>query len=106
MDKIIELNKLKGKETKYIRGYLKELEPYYERNRIAFSKYEEELGRARGAFQYVLNTARVGAFKNNRITYYPVGDKFFPDLIEGLKQLKSSSLLNSLLLRTANYGEK
>jgi len=77
---------LPRKETKYIKGFLKELEPYYQRNKIEFAKIEDELGRARGAFSYLLNTARVGAFKNNRVTYYPVGDKFFPDLIEGLKK--------------------
>ena len=79
---------LPRKETKYIKGFLNELEPYYENNKIAFSKLEDELGRARGAFEYVMKTARVGLFKNNRVTYYPVGDKFFPELIKGLKNAK------------------
>lgn len=79
---------LPRKETKYIKGFINELEPYYQSNKENFSKIENELGRARGAFNYLLNTARVGAFKNNRVTYYPVGDKFFPDLIEGLKKAK------------------
>ena len=97
---------LPRKETKYIRGYLKELDPYYEHNRIAFSKYEEELGRARGAFQYVLNTARVGAFKNNRVTYYPVGDKFFPDLIEGLKQAEKFIFIEFFIITDGKlWGE-
>ena len=79
---------LPRKESKYIKGFLNELEPYYQRNKIEFAKIEEELGRAKGSFEYILNTARVGAFKNNRVKYYPLGDDFFPDLIEGLKKAK------------------
>ena len=79
---------LPRKETKYIKGFLNELEPYYEKNRLEFTKLEDELGMAKGAFEYILNTARVGTFKNNRVTYYRVGDDFFPDLIEGLKKAK------------------
>lgn len=79
---------LPRKETRFIKGSIQQLEPYYETNRLDFSKLEDELGRARGAFSYLLNTSKVGAFKNNRVTYYPSGEKFFPDLIEGLKKAK------------------
>ena len=85
---VLKNHGLPRSETKYIKGSLSELEPYYERNKIAFSKMENELGRARGAFEYISKTAKVGLFKNNRVTYYPAGEDFFPDLIKGLKAAK------------------
>ena len=51
-------------------------------------QYEEQLGRAFGAFKYINSTTLVGAHTNNRVTYYPTGEQFFPAFIEGLKQAK------------------
>ncbi len=49
---------------------------------------KEELGRAYGAFKYLNGTTLLGAHQNNRVTYYPTGEEFFPAFIEALKQAK------------------
>ena len=47
-----------------------------------------ELGHAYGTFKYVNTVTRVGAHKNNRVTYYKTGEEFFPVLMESLKLAK------------------
>ena len=49
---------------------------------------KDDLGRAYGAFKYLNSTTQLGAHQNNRVTYYPTGEEFFPAFIEGLKQAK------------------
>ncbi len=49
---------------------------------------KEDMGRAYGAFKYLNNTTLLGAHQHNRMTYYPVGEEFFPAFIEALKQAK------------------
>ena len=49
---------------------------------------KQKLGRAYGTFKYLNSTTLVGAHTNNRVTYYPTGEEFFPAFIEGLKQAK------------------
>ena len=49
---------------------------------------KDDMGRAYGAFKYLNNTTLLGAHQHNRMTYYPVGEEFFPAFIEALKQAK------------------
>ena len=50
--------------------------------------YEEQLGNAIGAVNYIHNTTKLSAHSHNKVTYYKNGETFFPAMIEGLKQAK------------------
>lgn len=50
--------------------------------------YEKGLGRALPVFKYITNTAHLTGHKNNKVTYYPTGEEFFPAMIEALKEAK------------------
>lgn len=97
---------LPKKEKQCINASLNELEPYRQQYIKNFEEYKNELGRAAGAFNYVLETARMGVHKNNRVTYYPLGDNFFPDLIEGLKKAKKFIFMEFFIISDGKlWGE-
>lgn len=63
--------------------------PYFKMEvRTEDENYVKNMKHARGAFQYIFNSSRMGAHAHNRVTYYKTGEEFFPAFIEGIKQAK------------------
>ena len=54
----------------------------------ALEEYQNRLGNAYGAFNYINNTTGLGVYSNNKVTYYKCGEEFFPELLESLKAAK------------------
>ena len=79
---------LRKKDRKIIDGSRKGYSPHFELSPRTEYKYENELGRAAGAFNYINNITQLGIHTNNRVTYYKCGEEFFPAFIEGLKRAK------------------
>ena len=61
---------------------------FFKHNADEQAEIESELGNAVGVFKYIKKTTKLGAHKNNRVTYYKSGEEFFPAFVEGLKQAK------------------
>ena len=51
-------------------------------------QYVDELGEAVGTFKYIKRSTRLGAHKNNKVTYFKNGEEFFPDFFESLRNAK------------------
>ena len=66
-------------------------------------QYEEELDRAYGAFKYIKNVTKVGAHKNNRITYYKTGEEFFPEFVESLKKAKEFIFIEFFIITDGKW---
>ena len=79
---------LRRKDKKIINAFNKSCDEHFELNNIEQKKYENQLGNAVGAFNYIHSTTRMGIHTNNKVTYYKCGEEFFPAFIEGLKQAK------------------
>lgn len=62
-----------------------EIFAYDERNK---ELYNQELGRAGGAFKFIHRVTSLGIHNHNRVTYYKCGEEFFPELVESLKKAK------------------
>ena len=79
---------LRKKDKRIIAAFNKSCDEHFALTTIEQKKYEQQLGNAVGAFNYLHNTTRMGIHTNNRVTYYKCGEQFFPAFIEGLKQAK------------------
>ncbi len=79
---------LRKRDRIIIDGSKKGYSHYFELSPRTEYKYENELGRAAGTFNYINNITQLGIHTNNRVTYYKCGEEFFPAFIEGLKQAK------------------
>ena len=77
---------LPRKEKKVMKTYYQGIEPFFKENEKRNDLMLDELGHARGVFNYIASTAKTGIHGDNRITYYKNGETFFPALIEGLKK--------------------
>ena len=79
---------LRKKDRQIIDGSKKGYSPHFELSPRTEYKYEKELDRAAGTFNYINNITQLGIHTNNKVTYYKCGEEFFPAFIEGLKQAK------------------
>ena len=79
---------LRKRDQKIINGSRAGYSPHFELSPKNEYKYEQELGRAAGTFNYINNVTQLGIHTNNRVTYYKCGEEFFPAFIEGIKQAK------------------
>ena len=79
---------LRKRDRIIIDGSRKGYSPHFELSPRTEYKFENELGRAAGTFNYINNITQLGIHTNNRVTYYKCGEEFFPAFIEGLKQAK------------------
>lgn len=62
-----------------------------------------KLGRAYGTFKYLNSTTKLGVHANNRVTYYPTGEEFFPAFVEGLKKAKEFIFIEFFIITDGKW---
>ena len=93
-----------SKRDKLIVGATKNAyKSFYKLDDSQKEQVEEELGRAYGAFKYIKNITKVGAHKNNRITYYKTGEEFFPEFVESLKKAKQFIFIEFFIITDGKW---
>ncbi len=79
---------LRKKDRIIVKATRKAYRYHFELQAKENEKYKEELGHAYGTFKYINSITRLGAHKNNRVTYYKTGEEFFPEMMKCLKMAK------------------
>ena len=67
---------------------------------------KDDLGRAYGAFQYLTNTSAMGFHSHNRVKYYKCGEKFFPDLINNLKEAQEFIFMEFFIIKDGQLWDQ
>ena len=68
-------------------------------------EYNEKLGNACGTFNYIHKTTKLGFHTNNKVTYYPTGEEFFPAFVEGLKQAQKFIFMEFFIITDGKWWD-